>query len=81
MGIKWVDKGLYWSGSRGEGPSEPPYEKEIKFAKIRDQDYKDHAGNDMVIACTVVNVGAGEVDVNRAEIEWHRQNGAEVIFP
>ena len=67
----WIDKGLYWSLV---GPSDSePEEKTIFYARIK---YPD--GVEMKIADLVIT-GEQKKFINSSEIQWHLDNGAEIV--
>lgn len=76
----WQGMGLYWAWRGTElAGFEPPTKKKIEYATVHYANWKPRPMI-MKIAVTVFDDGH-QTDVNNKELDWHKQNGAEITMP
>lgn len=81
----WKDMGLYWAWISNDIPRvNPPTKKRIEYAEIIGPGRYMNGPNkgELISTRLAVTVFDDDVptEVYRAELEWHRQHGAEIIM-
>lgn len=75
----WNDEILYWQQSGATGVSKPPTTKRLEYAVIKYPEMKPSPVT-MNICCGVYDDDK-YIELNRDEIQWHADHGAQVTIP